>query len=169
MSPWLLLHLLYLAPLAYLLWAFVHEYSHVWTADRLVGVVHYTIDLRPRRVNGGFQWAHTRYYMIRPPKKWERVAILCAPRLPSFLACVLLPVGVALGLHGYMLLLWLVLMGGGVVDMITNSIAISTHSDLMRAAKTLGRSVWWFRLLGFSMVLASVVLALHSASIFPWP
>jgi len=156
MSPWTYLHLLYLIPLTHVIWVQLHEHSHVWMADRLVGVLRYTINPWPRRYEGGIRWASVSYYMVRSPEPREEFWISMAPRLPSLVALTLMPLAAWWGWGGWVLLAWVVLWGGGVVDMFTNSLGLHPKTDLRKAAEASGTSPWIYRVGGMAFVVASV-------------
>ena len=156
----LALHLLYLIPLTFYIWAWLHERAHVYVADRLIGVVHYHISLRPRRYKGGIRWAEVSYYLWRTPTEREKLWIALAPRVPSAVGVLLAPAGSWLAVQGllgpYLLLAWTVLLGGGVVDLITHSIGSHDRSDLQRAARYSGLSPWLYRIVGMSVAALSI-------------
>ena len=155
MSPWLLLHLLYLIPLTFLLWAQLHERAHVWMADHLIGVVYYKISTWPRWYEGGVRWAHVKYYMVRQPTAPERFWISMAPRIPSAVGVILAPLGPWF-LSGWLLLVWLTVWGGGVVDLITNSLGLHESTDLRKAARATNTSPWLYRIVGICVALSSI-------------
>jgi hypothetical protein len=144
------------------LWAYIHEFSHLWMAKRLVGATETKISIHmpPMRLeDGSWRWARYQWKPDREVKPLERAAISLAPRIPNIVGVVAFPF---FGLFNeWVAAFWFLLMGGGAVDFIVGSLGISERSDLKRAVKALDVSIWPFRFGAAVLIIYDIVLGLY--------
>jgi hypothetical protein len=153
---------------AFYLWAYIHEFSHVFMAKRF-GATNTKIDIYmpPKRMDDGtHRWARYQWTKTREVTDKERAALMLAPRIPNLPAIIAFPF---FGLFPeWVAAFWFLLMGGGVVDFIAGSIGRSEYSDLRRAAGYLDMSVWPFRLAAAAFVICDIAGGLYFAGWLPW-
>ena len=116
------------AILSYFVWAYIHEYAHLLTAKKLVGVKSYTMRVYPHKhPRLGFVFASVSYeYARETMTENERAWISFAPRIPDALALIVFPFTADLDIF------WIILVGGGLVDTIRGSFIFSPTSDIKR-------------------------------------
>ena len=153
---WVLLILMALG--TFFLWAYIHEMSHVLAAHWTVGVKEYHLRLYPHQWKGSWRWAGVYYYWERQPSEEEARIIHLAPRIPDLLAVLMFPCALLMPTPP-LTFLWLFIWGGGLVDFVTGSLALSKRSDLRRAANGNASILWGGRILGFALISASVLFA----------
>ena len=114
--------------LTYFIWSYIHEYAHLLTAKKLVGVKSYTMKIYPHNhPRLGFVFASVNYeYEKESMSENERAWISFAPRIPDIISLVLFPFTSDLDLF------WIILVGGGLVDTIRGSFTFSPTSDIKR-------------------------------------
>ena len=144
------------AVLSYFLWAYIHEYAHLLTAKKLVGVKSYTMRLYPHKhPRLGFVFASVSYEWAKETITLnQRAWISFAPRIPDAIALIVLPFTYDLDLF------WIILVGGGLVDTIRGSFIFSPTSDIKRYCDACGLSYPFVRTLQLSLVGLSAVLFL---------
>ena len=147
------------AILSYFLWAYIHEYAHLLTAKKLVGVKSYTMRIYPHKHSRlGFVFASVSYeYARETMTENERAWISFAPRIPDALALIVFPLTHDLDIF------WIILVGGGLVDTIRGSFIFSPTSDIKRYCDAWGLSYPLIRnaqllLVGLSVLLFGVAL-----------
>jgi len=141
----------------YLLWAYVHELCHVVMADHLVGVRSWSITVIPHRHEGSWRWAETNWSWSRDPSPKEYAAIHLAPRIANLIPLLCLPAFSFLPVEIWPS--WVVVFGGGLIDLWVGSWGSSGHSDLQRSAKALDISPWVIRAVGWAAIVISVATA----------
>jgi hypothetical protein len=142
----------------FLLWAYLHELLHVVMADHQVGVKFWSINVIPHRYKTGWRWASASMSYHRQPQGREQAWIMLAPRLVNILPALAFP------FFSYMPVevwpSWIVVFGGGLIDLWVGSWASKPFSDLQKAAAVLEVSPWWLRAAGWLVLLASVSSAI---------
>lgn len=144
-----------MVPVAFLLWAYIHERAHLFAAQQLVGVRDYNISILPGFLNDAWYWAYISYTLERHPTDEEEFVISMAPRAPAMVACILLPFVAWLG--------WwplIILVGGGLVDQINGSLGIRETSDLRKAAVYMKQNPWRLRAVGLMWAFISLSFSL---------
>lgn len=135
---------------SFFLWSYIHELSHVIAAKKTVGLEWYKMKLYPHRGKGGdWNWASVTYMPKREPTPKEQAIISLAPRVPGLIAVLLCPFFLLLP-YGWLAGIWVLLWGGGVVDLLNGSFANSEQSDIRKAARELKMKVWKLRLLALT-------------------
>lgn len=124
------------AILSYFLWAHIHEFAHLLTAKKLVGVKSYTMRIYPHKhPTLGFVFASVSYeYARETMTEDERAWISFSPRIPNMVALILFPLTYDLDP------LWVIMVGGGLVDTIRGSFIFSPTSDIKRYCDSWGLS-----------------------------
>ena len=124
------------AILSYFVWAYIHEYAHLLTAKKLVGVKSYTMKIYPHKhPRLGFVFASVSYeYEKETITLDQRAWISFAPRIPDAIALIVLPFTYELDIF------WIILVGGGLVDTIRGSFIFSPTSDIKRYCDAWGLS-----------------------------
>ena len=147
------------ATLSYFIWAYIHEYAHLLTAKKLVGVKSYTMRIYPHNhPRLGFVFASVSYeYEKETITLDQRAWISFAPRIPDAIALIVLPFTADLDIF------WIILVGGGLVDTIRGSFIFSPTSDIKRYCDAWGLSYPHVRnaqllLVGLSALLFGVAL-----------
>ena len=122
------------AIMSYFAWAYIHEYAHLLTAKKLVGVKSYTMRIYPHNhPRLGFVFASVSYeYKKETITLEQRAWISFAPRIPDALALLIFPFTYNLDLF------WIILIGGGLVDTIRGSFIFSPTSDIKRYCDSWG-------------------------------
>ena len=147
---------------AFFLWSAIHELSHYLMARAFRRVTWVSFKIYPHTHQiTGFRWASVVWNYEGPDiTSREQAAISSAPRIPDLLASIALPIG-AWFIEGTWLGVWLVLLGGGLVDLAVGSIGANKYTDLQRCAVGIGVSPWLLRVIGWSVVVvvASVTIA----------
>ena len=140
--------------LTYFVWAYIHEYSHLLVARKLVGVKSYEMKLYPHKSETlGFVFASVSYVFKKQRISLEeRARISFAPRIADSVAIIVFPFTSDLDLF------WIILVGGGLVDTIRGSFIFSPTSDIKRYCDAWGLSYPHVRnaqllLVGLSAVL----------------
>ena len=128
------------AVITYPLWMWIHEYSHIRAANKYVGVEWYKMYLYPHKFNGVFYWARCQYLLKREPSSYELYKIAEAPRIPDFIACILLILASAFHLYPLVILLL-----GGVIDLFIGSLGIHPESDIQKEARYGRMNLWYLR------------------------
>ena len=146
------------------LWAYIHEFSHLFMVKRLVGATESKISIHmpPMRLeDGSWRWARCQWKPVREAQPLERAAISLAPRIPDTLVVIAFPF---FGLFPeWVAVLWFLFMGGGAVDFIVGSIGKSEKSDLKKAVTALDVSIWPFRFGAAVLVIYDIVLGCYFA------
>lgn len=143
---------------AYFIWTALHELSHYFVAGRFRQLSNVKFKLYPHKDPGqDFVWASVEYTTSGMLSPIETTAVMLAPRALGLLALILLPLS-ALFPFMWLQAVWMVFWGAGVVDMAWGSIGYTATSDLQRAAKSMRWNPWFLRILGWSLVLVSVVI-----------
>ncbi len=144
--------------LSYFLWAYMHEYAHLLTAKRLVGVKSYTMRIYPHKhPRLGFVFASVSYESLRQSMTLdERAWISFAPRFVDALALIIFPYTYDLDIF------WIILVGGGLVDTIRGSFIFSPTSDIKRYCDAWGLSYPHVRNAQLLLVGLSAVLFLFN-------
>ena len=124
------------AILSYFMWAYIHEYAHLLTAKKLVGVKSYSMKIYPHKhPKLGFVFASVSYEYARQSMTLDQRAwISFAPRIPDAIAISIFPFLYDLDLF------WIILVGGGLVDTIRGSFIFSPTSDIKRYCDSWGLS-----------------------------
>lgn len=142
------------AILSYFVWAYIHEYAHLLTAKKLVGVKSYTMRIYPHNhPRLGFVFASVSYEYEKETITLDQMAWVCfAPRISDAIALIVFPFTYDLDLF------WIILVGGGLVDTIRGSFIFSPTSDIKRYCDAWGLSYPHVRnaqllLVGLSAVL----------------
>lgn len=147
--------------LSFVFWAWLHEMAHVGMAHLLIGLERYEVEiyLWPREQDdGSWRWAWCRWYPKREPTEREKGWASLAPRFIDIIGASLVPC-FWLAPEGWRWV-WVVFMGGALVDAVVGSIGKSAKSDLKRASRRLGVNPWFLRIAGFGLVLVSVLVTL---------
>jgi hypothetical protein len=141
------------AILSYFLWAYIHEYAHLLTAKKLVGVKSYTMRIYPHtHPRLGLVFASVSYEFEKTMTKAEKTKISFAPRIPDAIALFLFPFTYNLDLF------WIILVGGGLVDTIRGSFIFSPTSDIKRYCDGWGLHYPYIRTVQLSLVGLSLSL-----------
>lgn len=112
--------------ITYFVWAYVHEYSHLLVLKHFKHVKSYTIKVYPHYSPSlGFVFAEVSYDYDGTLTEYELGVVSIAPRVADLLAVILL----ALGTWDVYLL---ILLGGGVVDLLRGSYSRHPESDINR-------------------------------------
>lgn len=137
--------------LSYFLWAYIHEYAHLYTAKKLVGVKSYTMRLYPHNhPTLGFVFASVSYEYERDSmSNNERAWISFAPRIPDAISLLIFPFTSELDWF------WIILVGGGLVDTIRGSFIFSPTSDIKRYCDAWGKDYEDMRTVQLGLVLLS--------------
>ena len=143
-----------LSILAYFLWDLIHETSHLLVAHFMVGVRKWSMKLWPHYDQGALRWGAVEYWPERAVSSKEEVCILLAPRIPNLLSVLAFPFSAALS--GQEFIVWGVLWGAGLVDLLVGSLGISPTSDLRLASHYMKCSPWLLRVLGMILIFTSV-------------
>jgi len=145
----------------FLFWAYIHELLHVVVADHLVGVKSWEIKVIPHRYKGGWRWACNSKTLYRPMRDHEQGWISLAPRLANIIPAVAFP------FFSYwpdwMWAGWLVVLGGGLIDLWVGSWGSSSFTDLQKAAADFGISPWWLRIPGWIVIASSLTAGIYLA------
>ncbi len=122
------------AIISYFVWAYIHEYAHLLTAKKLVGVKSYTMRIYPHNhPRLGFVFASVSYeYEKETITLDQRAWISFAPRIPDALALLIFPFTYDLDIF------WIILVGGGLIDTIRGSFIFSPTSDIKRYCDSWG-------------------------------
>jgi hypothetical protein len=146
-----------IAIVSYFIWSYIHEMSHVLAAKCTVGVTDYEIKIFPNKhpVTREWRWASYQCWFKREPTPDEQAIISLAPRIPNFIAVIAFMFATLM--NGWLLLIWAIFWGAGLVDLFVGSLGISEHSDLRKAATSLECSPWVLRFVGFFAILAFTV------------
>jgi len=144
------------AILSYFLWAYIHEFAHLLSSKKLVGVKLYTMRIYPHNhPRLGFVFASvSMVYAKESITLDQRAWISFAPRIPDAIALIVFPFTSDLDLF------WIILVGGGLVDTIRGSFIFSPTSDIKRYCDAWGLSYPFVRTLQLSLVGLSAVLFL---------
>lgn len=111
----------------YFLWAYLHEYAHLFVAKSITEVKSYTMRLYPHNhPRLGFVWASVSYEIEKTLTPQEQAKVCFAPRILDAIALLLFPFTADLDLF------WVVVVGGGLVDTIRGSFVFSPTSDIKR-------------------------------------
>ena len=137
-------------------WAAIHEFSHYVVARWRVGVKSAKFRLYPHKRRGRFMWASITYWPERNSTPYDEALICIAPRFPDALGCW--AVAFAGLFDGMWFVIWTVVFGGAVVDLIVGSIGWNPHSDLRKVAAAANKSPWMFRIGGAVTLLWTVVV-----------
>ena len=141
------------AILTYVVWAYIHEYTHLLIAKKLVGVNSYTIKLYPHNHSVlGFVFASVSYQLKRNITSTERAKISFAPRIPDLFALILFPFTSNLDLF------WIILIGGGLIDTIRGSFVFSPTSDIKKYCEAWELKISHVRTIQLSLVGLSLIL-----------
>ena len=124
------------AILSYFVWAYIHEYAHLLTAKKLVGVKSYKMRIYPHKhPRLGFVFASVSYeYEKEAITLDQRAWISFAPRILDAIALIVFPFTSELDLF------WVILVAGGLVDTIRGSFIFSPTSDIKRYCDAWGLS-----------------------------
>jgi hypothetical protein len=144
------------AILSYFVWAYIHEYAHLLTAKKLVGVKSYTMRIYPHNhPRLGFVFASVSYeYEKETMTLDQRAWISFAPRIPDAIALILFPFTHDLDLF------WIILVGGGLVDTIRGSFVFSPTSDIKRYSEAWGLETKHLTIIQLSCVALSGLIYL---------
>ena len=142
------------AILSYFAWAYIHEYAHLIMAKRTIGVKSYTMRIYPHQhPTLGFVFASVSYeYEKDTISKHESALISFAPRIPDLLAILIFPATAEANLF------WIVMIGGGLIDMIRGSFIFSPTSDIKRYCDGWGLRYEDMRATQLSLVAISLCL-----------
>ena len=152
---WILLVLV--IPL-FFLWVFLHEMSHILAVHGTIEGKRWQIKMCPYTSDkGSFRWAGYSYVSKRKPNSKELVMISLAPRIMNLVAVIAFPFGVFFS--GLSAAIWFVFWGAGLVDFGIGSIGYSVDSDLRVASVAMGLKPWVLRVAGFSLLVATLLLA----------
>jgi hypothetical protein len=140
--------------LVYPLWVLIHEGTHALVARRLGCDI---LRFRPyphRLPDGRFVWGSIRRACGELTPHQE-AAIAFAPRVPAISVCALLVCVSLLSAP-----IWVqVLLAGGAVDQIVNSIGHHEKTDLRRWCSGWNHNPWTWRIVGCSVGVASLLFA----------
>lgn len=152
---WILLVLGIVA--AWFLWTVLHELSHVAMARIFRKLVSVKFILFPHKdEEGNFYFARVQFwYEGEPLKPVEEAMVNLAPRIMNIAAAIALPFISCFGLAG--MLVWGVIWGAGLVDFFVGSLGMSPVSDLQVAAAKLGVNHNVIRVIGFFIILVSLM------------
>jgi len=142
----------------FIIWASIHEFSHLLAVKKFVEVVWWKMKLYPHMSEYGFRWASVEYKHTDPLTTGQQIMVSLAPRLPDTIAAILFPICAVL--PEWWAWIWLLLWGAGIVDLFVGSVGYSENSDLRKAAKNLDVSPWLLRLYGFGLILVSMGCAI---------
>jgi hypothetical protein len=143
------------------LWTLLHEGAHVLAAVLLAGarVQHFRpwphITADRRFVFGSMSWVSLYELSAPSGRSWRLALISLAPRIPNAVAALVLPFGPLF--DGWTEVVWAMVWGAGLVDLGVGSLGVSPWSDLRRGARALGRPAWVFRVLGWTLLVVSLV------------
>jgi len=154
MNAW---YLVLLVPV-YFVWVFLHEGSHVVGLKVSgIGLESWKIKILPyRSVDGSYRFAGYTYKAKRKPNAGETVLIKLAPRLMNLVAVVLFPFGMFFS--GVWSIVWFVVWGCGLIDLLVGSVGYSKSSDLVVASRAMELSPWVLRIVGFVLLLVTVLI-----------
>lgn len=134
------------ALLVYPVWVLIHEGSHALTA-KYYGATIVTFQPWPNTSLGRFTWGSVSWTGLLSRNEHGRVGI--APRVPAFVATLLLPLFAYYKLPDELL----ILLAGGLIDQIVNSLGISTNSDMQDWCRSFGHNPWFWRAIGIMTAL----------------
>jgi len=142
---------------SFFLWAALHELAHYAVLKSYRPNASASFTLYPHREYGRFFWARINWeFDGEDITDRERAWVSLAPRIPDLVGATAAP-----------LLAWLlpwpwpwtliavVVAAGSLLDLAIGSIGHDPESDLKRAARGLGTSVWAFRVPGWLLALGS--------------
>jgi len=151
------------AALCYVLWAAIHELSHVLMARLLVGISYWEINLIPKLKEAKhfrIQFASCFYIPLKRVNEKQQAAISLAPRIPDVLGAIALPfVSLMPAPTSYFMM---VFCGSALVDLFVGSLGMSEKSDLRKAARNIDLSPWTLRLMGACVIIGTVFLTLKN-------
>lgn len=142
-------------------WTAIHEHAHLFMAKKTVGVLKHEMKLYPHKdPKYGFRWASVQYWMPRQATPEEQYKISMAPRIPDFIAVGLLTLWLLFLPVNWWTALPLGFLAGGLVDLITGTIARSPYHDLNKAAVAKGIKPWKIQLVQVGVILLPVAAAI---------
>jgi hypothetical protein len=144
---------------SFLIWTLIHEGSHYLMGRAFRETFSVSFKLYPHNdPEYGFLWAAVRWdYFGTDYTGPEDALIALAPRAANVVAVLLTPLA-ALFESDAARVAWIVLVGGGLVDLAVGSIGSSPHSDLQRVVAGAGASPWALRCLGWGAAILSAAL-----------
>ena len=157
MSWWavLLVCLASVIPL-FFVWATLHELSHAAVVSFFIRVKKFTFCLYPHKRNGQLVFAYVSWEPEEEQVTWEQFAwVLFAPRWLNLLACIAFPFMFLI--PGDWKVLWGIFWFGGLLDFANGSIGVGHMSDMATYASVWDISPWVFRVVGFSLIFASII------------
>ena len=144
-----------LAIASYFGWSYIHEMAHIIAAKKTVGLAKYELKIFPHiDPTAGFRWAACKYWYEQKPTAGNQALISLAPRIPDALAVIMFALTGLMS--GWLALVWGIVWGAGIVDLIVGSIGYSQFSDLRKAAVSIEWDPWILRLAGFAAAAASI-------------
>lgn len=160
-------------PVAFFGWSAIHEMAHYLAARSFRKVTEPKFRIYPHVDDpGGFRWASVTMYLEDPPlTPRESSWVSAAPRIPDAVAVLLTPFA-AFWDPPWAVVLWAILFGAGIVDLLVGSTGVSEFSDLRRWAASSGINPWILRLTGWGFGLTSAtftiaLIAIHFGFIDP--
>lgn len=161
MSIWQWALVIATALVSHPLWTFLHEASHVLVARMMSPLREVRWWLYPHRdEDGNFFFAKVQWLWETQPSdsKWWWAALYSAPRAMNLVAAV--SFSLTSLFNSPWSLVWMVLWGAGLVDFLVGSIGYSEKTDLRRTASALGLDPWVLRVVGFCIIVTSVLSGL---------
>ena len=158
MAWWVWLIFALCVPVVWFLWTVLHEVSHVAMARAFRKLERVKFWLWPHfDENNNFYFARVKFWWREggPLNKWEMAAMKFAPRIMNLVAAICFPFLASFGLPG--MLFWGLFWGAGLVDFIVGSLGIRPQSDLRTGAEALGVNPMVFRVVGFFIILVSIM------------
>jgi len=133
--------------LVYPIWVLVHEGTHALTASYFGATIE-SFKPYPNRSLGRFTWGSVRWRGALSVH--ERGLVSFMPRVPAFVATLLLPLAAYYELPDAVL----VLLAGGLVDQVVNFLGISSGSDLQKWCGSFSfNNPWYWRAIGQTTAL----------------
>jgi len=139
---------------AYFLWLLLHEASHLVAVHLSVGLSSWHIYLWPAKIDGHWVFGYSTWECKQPTSPEQKGMICLAPRAVDLVGAV--GFGLTPLFSGVGFIVWGVLFGAGVVDLIVGSLGISPISDLRKASEVFAWSPWRLRLAGIGTAGLSV-------------
>ena len=140
----------------WLLWNAIHEFSHLLAVHLTVGVDSWSMKLWPHYdENDKFRFSRVVYDYTGTMDSAECFSVRLAPRVLDVLACVAVAILPFMD-SPHAATAWLVVWGGGAVDLFVGSLGVTARSDLQKATDD-ELIQWVVRLCGLVIAVCTVV------------
>lgn len=147
--------------LSFFLWATLHELFHALMIKKFIKEAKLNFKLYPHFENNNFVWASVSYSYLTnlTPSDNQMGWVFFAPRIIDVIGCLLTIVLSTLVIDGPYKLIYLILAGGSIVDLLVGSIGYSKQSDLQRYCKYWNLNPFIARAVGFSISIFTALVA----------